>query len=130
MIEIFIIIALCFCVLILLYNYSWIKKDIKARDKLLNIEEMQLDRYNDFIEMLIEFSGNDSIKAEIKRLKLDIWNIYQAYNEQMLRIWLDRKNFSCDFYKNRCDELQKVQKTFRDPERKMVCDILANGTAN
>lgn len=31
------------------------------------------------------------------------------------------------FYKKRCDELQKIQHRMRDPERQMVCDILANG---
>lgn len=31
------------------------------------------------------------------------------------------------FYKRRCDELQKAQSAMRDPERTMVCDILANG---
>ena len=31
------------------------------------------------------------------------------------------------FYKRRCDDLQRVQNQMRDPERKMVCDILANG---
>lgn len=32
-----------------------------------------------------------------------------------------------DFYKRRCELLQKEQKKFRDPERKLLCDILANG---
>lgn len=39
-----------------------------------------------------------------------------------------RLNISLDFYKRRCQELQRVQSMMRDPERKMVCDILANGT--
>lgn len=34
---------------------------------------------------------------------------------------------SADFYKRRCDELQKHQSQMRDPERTIVCDILANG---
>lgn len=34
---------------------------------------------------------------------------------------------SLEFYKRRCDELQKVQSKMRDPERQVVCDILANG---
>ncbi|TDS82577.1 hypothetical protein [Comamonas sp. JUb58] len=32
-----------------------------------------------------------------------------------------------DFYKRRCDALQAAQSTMRDPERTVVCDILANG---
>lgn len=31
------------------------------------------------------------------------------------------------FYKRRCDALQDVQSSMRDPERTIVCDILANG---
>lgn len=31
------------------------------------------------------------------------------------------------FYRKRCDELQAIQSRMRDPERQMVCDILANG---
>jgi len=34
---------------------------------------------------------------------------------------------SLDFYKRRVDMLQKLQHTMRDPERTLVCDILANG---
>lgn len=35
---------------------------------------------------------------------------------------------SRDFYRRRCDALQELQKKMRDPERKAVCDILANGS--
>lgn len=31
-----------------------------------------------------------------------------------------------DFYRKRCELLEKVQKYMRDPERQIVCDILAN----
>lgn len=34
---------------------------------------------------------------------------------------------STEFYKTRCDALQRCQDQMRDPERTMVCDILANG---
>lgn len=32
------------------------------------------------------------------------------------------------FYKTRCELLQKVHKYMRDPERQIVCDILANNS--
>jgi hypothetical protein len=32
------------------------------------------------------------------------------------------------FYRCRCELLQQLQRTMRDPERQLVCDILANGT--
>ena len=34
---------------------------------------------------------------------------------------------SRNFYKRRCEALQALQSNMRDPERKAVCDILANG---
>jgi len=34
---------------------------------------------------------------------------------------------SLDFYKSRMDMLQCWQSSMRDPERKILCDILANG---
>jgi len=34
---------------------------------------------------------------------------------------------SLDFYRLRCERLQEHQGLLRDPERKIVCDILANG---
>jgi NTP pyrophosphatase (non-canonical NTP hydrolase) len=40
---------------------------------------------------------------------------------------LERLERSRDFYKRRCDALQRVQGKMRDPERKWICDILANG---
>ena len=42
---------------------------------------------------------------------------------------LARLGLSAEFYKERCKALQSIQSTMRDPERKMVCDILANGYA-
>lgn len=36
---------------------------------------------------------------------------------------------SRDWYKLRCELLQKHQISFRDPERQIVCNILANGMA-
>jgi len=34
---------------------------------------------------------------------------------------------SLDSYKKRCELIQKYQSKMRDPERKIICDILANG---
>ena len=66
--------------------------------------------------------------------------------EQLERVWLSPETYeelmrerqetlhdmaqlkdSREWYKHRCEELQKAQKYMRDPERKAVCDILANG---
>ena len=49
---------------------------------------------------------------------------------EQVQKFLRRQKSSLEFYKTRCDALQRVQARMRDPERKMVCDILANGTTN
>jgi hypothetical protein len=58
--------------------------------------------------------------------------------EKILRLLEDHNNtqegelrhlqHSTDFYERRFALLQKVQNHMRDPERTIVCDILANGT--
>lgn len=40
---------------------------------------------------------------------------------------LSKQRQHTEFYQKRCDALQQAQHHMRDPERKMVCDILANG---
>jgi chromosome segregation ATPase len=41
----------------------------------------------------------------------------------------DKLKDSVAFYRARCDALQRAQSQMRDPERTVVCDILANGKA-
>ena len=36
--------------------------------------------------------------------------------------------FELDFYKSRINLINKVQKYMRDPERTMICDIVANNS--
>jgi hypothetical protein len=40
---------------------------------------------------------------------------------------INRIKSSLEFYKIRCDSLQGLQSSMRDPERTIVCDVLANG---
>ena len=47
--------------------------------------------------------------------------------EPTLQKQLDDAHRSRDFYKRRIDALQRLQSKMRDPERTIVCDILANG---
>lgn len=47
--------------------------------------------------------------------------------ENPLQEQLDEALQSLEFYKRRCDLLQSIQPRMRDPERTMVCDVLANG---
>jgi hypothetical protein len=44
-----------------------------------------------------------------------------------LREAADRLEHEARFYRRRCDALQQWQSRMRDPERTVVCDILANG---
>ncbi len=53
--------------------------------------------------------------------------MFQTPLEKQLAVELERTQRALDFYRRRCDELQRVQSTMRDPERTIVCDILANG---
>lgn len=41
---------------------------------------------------------------------------------------IERLENSLRFYRSRCELLQKVQIYMRDPERTIVCDILANNS--
>jgi hypothetical protein len=52
----------------------------------------------------------------------------QVWKEHLEELEKENKNLkiSRDFYKSRCELLEKVQKYMRDPERTIVCDILAN----
>lgn len=61
-------------------------------------------RLQDHIEMLVEKYGSVRSAARIAEL------------EDSVR-----------FFAIRCEELQEIQSRMRDPERQMVCDILANG---
>lgn len=47
--------------------------------------------------------------------------------ENPLQEQLDEALQSLDFYKRRCNLLQSMQASMRDPERTIVCDVLANG---
>lgn len=49
-----------------------------------------------------------------------------AYAEPMLKEINDLR-VEVAFYKRRCEALQAWQSEMRDPERTIVCDILANG---
>ena len=44
-----------------------------------------------------------------------------------LEAMVGEQESSLAFYKRRCDALQQWQSKMRDPERTVVCDILANG---
>lgn len=105
------------------------------------IERLKEDRYQ--AEKAVEELADNLANArdEIERIKYerDEWKkecrligerkgcelFCRSYAE--MKAERDRLRNSRDFYKHRCDALQKAQQHMRDPERKAVCDILANG---
>ena len=50
-----------------------------------------------------------------------------ARAEDMIRA-ITRLQHKAEWYEKRVNELLKAQVSMRDPERKMVCDIIANGS--
>ena len=64
-----------------------------------------------------------NLQQEIDKLiKIDS-EIIEYLQKQVAKLEASR-----DFYKSRCELLQQVQNYMRDPERIIVCDILANNT--
>lgn len=56
-----------------------------------------------------------------------VQTVVEAYGRACARTGAAAVLSSRDFYARRCDALQEIQGGMRDPERKAVCDILANG---
>jgi hypothetical protein len=62
--------------------------------------------------------------ALVEALKSEQAAIYRAVTAERER---GKARASRDFYQRRCNMLQAEQRRMRDPERTLVCDILANG---
>lgn len=65
----------------------------------------------------------DHSDPELSRRKSDYGGKWDSPQAQRVRKLRDSR----DFYLRRCTALQEIQKLMRDPERKMVCDVIANG---
>jgi hypothetical protein len=65
-------------------------------------------------------------QAEIEALKAKIDRLTSRGIEDM-KARIAELEDSVRFFAIRCEELQEIQSRMRDPERQMVCDILANG---
>ena len=52
---------------------------------------------------------------------------FNSIDEEQMISFAEELLKSDHFYRIRVNELQKIQSQMRDPERKMVCDIIANG---
>ena len=72
-----------------------------------------------------ETLARDKVTSNYDRTLYSHKALYEV-NKDFLKEIDDLKS-SLDWYKNRVEKLQKVQNKMRDPERIMVCDILANG---
>ena len=91
--------------------------DAKAEVAVLTDQHTALQRA---VEKLAE--DNLRLRNSLDALESIRQGENRAFTAQLAAAKEDR-----DFYKRRCDNLQLVQSKMRDPERKWVCDILANG---
>ena len=80
----------------------------------------------DHIQKII--AGNTIYSDNFKKDQLTGWVVVDRDKmTQELQIEYKDLKQSLDFYKERCKLIQKYQSKMRDPERKVICDILANG---
>lgn len=73
---------------------------------------------------LAKSCGFRGLTEEKDEIDDEYWGCWE---EQLLK-FVREIYLKNDFYKTRCELLQKVQKYMRDPERQIVCDILANNS--
>ena len=68
--------------------------------------------------------------SEFNELIPEVLDAFKKYTIiiRALEKEVSKAEASRDFYKQRCELLQQVQKYMRDPERTIVCDILANNS--
>jgi hypothetical protein len=71
-------------------------------------------------------SKNQNYPSSIQKW-VEMEYVWKEHLEELEKEKQDLK-FSRDFYKSRCELLGKVQKYMKDPDRQIVCDILANNT--
>jgi hypothetical protein len=72
---------------------------------------------------------NGELQAKLERELETERDAANFYAKRVAR-WIEKHDgvkASLDFYKRRVDALHEWQSKMRDPERKIVCDILANG---
>ena len=71
-------------------------------------------------------SKNQNYSSSIQEW-VEMGQVWKEHLEELEKENEDLKS-SKEFYESRCELLQKVQKYMRDPERTIVCDILANNS--
>jgi len=71
-------------------------------------------------------SKNQNYSSSIQEW-VEMGQVWKEHLEELEKENEDLKS-SKEWYASRCQLLQKVQKYMRDPERTIVCDILANNS--
>jgi hypothetical protein len=79
---------------------------------------------NEQILELAKTCGFKELTDENSEIDDEYWGCWEQQLLKFARAIIEAD----DFYRNRCELLQKVQKYMRDPERTIVCDILANNS--
>jgi hypothetical protein len=83
-------------------------------------QELKAERDRSFV-LGLKLMGKSLEKVQLTN-QLDACRPYLKDGETVAR--LERSE---SFYRRRCEALQAWQSSMRDPERVIVCDILANG---
>jgi len=120
-------------------KYKKQNAELKAETERLEEELEAINSFKEDFELLADIlpnderymdppdGGNTSLSTQIGRMVAELKAKLQIQHSSLGRENAELKN-SVDFYKSRCDALHATQTKMRDPERKAICDILANGT--
>ncbi len=94
------------------------KSNTPRTDAFIETLELQKGETPDFIDFKYSISFAHELEAELTAAN--------AANEELRRDNKKLYHSKC-FYQSRVDKLGMLQKAMRDPERMVICDILANG---
>jgi len=108
----------------------WTERELELLDGMIEVQLHHAEQCDGIANrtMADKQKGWDMERvALLQKIKGSLMPEQKLAVEPMLQKQLDDALRSLDFYKRRCDALQNWQSKMRDPERTIVCDILANG---
>lgn len=109
-------------------------KDVESKDEQINALKVENESLNDVIQQMSNCCVEEKkkLEAENARLTAEVkqWQYYadEAQVDDLEREIVSLKR-SRDFYEQRMNALQELQKRLPEPYRTWVCNILANGAA-
>lgn len=118
-----------------LYGVGWERAQGKAEAAIAALEapEPPLERVN-CVDPMCACHGGPCVECEDGERERDRLTGKAWREDSSLEKWfpltaeeIEGLKFSLDFYRRRVELLQQWQSRMRDPERTIVCDIIANG---